>query len=169
MTDDAPIYEDKRLRAFAHPYAPDGPNAKRLRIEHPGASIMVPVLADGRIVLIKNHRFCVSEQLIELPAGTIEPPESALCCAQRELQEETGYKARRWRELGSFFLAPAHSDERMFVFVAEDLVEVGQSLAPGECIDVAIETPDAVVDLIRSAAIHDSKTLAALHLYFLES
>jgi ADP-ribose pyrophosphatase len=140
-----------------------GPRTEPL-IEHPGSVVVVPLLGDGRVVLIRNRRYAVGRSLLELPAGTREPPEEPLTCARRELREETGYEARKMELLGSFFLAPSVSTERMVAYLATDLEPVGQRLDDGEDIAVITVPAGELRALVRSGTIEDAKSLAALHL-----
>lgn len=140
----------------------DGGTAVREVVVHPGAVVVLPLLDDGRIVMIRNHRFAVGETLWELCAGTLEPGEEPIVTAARELIEETGYEAGRIEPLTMFYTSPGICDERMFAFVATDLSEVGQQLEATEQIEVELLTRDAAKALARSGQIRDGKTLATL-------
>lgn len=132
---------------------------------HPGAVAIVPVLDDGRLVLIRNRRFAVGRQLWEIPAGTLEKGEDPAPCAGRELIEETGYRAETITPLAEFFTAPGFCDERMHVFLASGLTEVGQKLEDTEDIEVHRLSVDEVRAMIRDGQIEDSKTIAAVYRY----
>lgn len=146
---------------------PGGELVPRDLIKYPGAAVILPVLDDGSIVLIRNDRFAVNEQLLELPAGTLERGEEPLACAARELTEETGYTAARLERLGSFFAAPGSSDERMHSFLARGLTAGPQALEKHEQISVEIHTEDEVRRMIADETLHDGKTLATLALYWI--
>ncbi len=90
-------------------------------IRHPGASLAVPVLADGRVVVLRQYRFAVATRLLEFPAGTLDPGETPLSTMRRELQEEAGYSAARWDPLGAMLPCPGYSDEVIHLFLARDL------------------------------------------------
>jgi ADP-ribose pyrophosphatase len=90
-------------------------------IKHPGASLAVPVLADGRVVILRQYRFAVACRLLEFPAGTLDPGEDPLSTMERELQEETGYAANRWDSLGAMLPCPGYSDEVIHLFLARGL------------------------------------------------
>lgn len=137
---------------------------RELMVVHPGSVVLVPLLDDGRVVLIRNRRFAVGGAVLELPAGTLEPPEDALTCAHRELLEETGYRAATMDRLGGFWLAPSFSTEWMEVFAARGLRFEGQRLDVGEEISVEALDSERVRDAIRTGALCDSKSLAALML-----
>lgn len=90
-------------------------------IRHPGASLAVPVLADGRVVILRQYRFAVASRILEFPAGTLDPGEDPLTTMERELQEEAGYRASRWDPLGVMLPCPGYSDEVIHLFLARDL------------------------------------------------
>lgn len=100
------------------------PGGRRLTyeiVEHPGAVVMVPVTADGRVLLVRQFRRAVAADLLELPAGTRERGETAEACARRELAEEVGQEAGRWERLLAFYTAPGVLSEEMHLFLAQDL------------------------------------------------
>lgn len=131
-------------------------------VQHPGAVVLLPVLDDGRICLIRNYRIAVDEELIELPAGTLEPGEPPAVTAERELAEETGYRARQWHEVMQFWMSPGILSERMHLFVARGLTPGERFLQDGEEINTLLATWDEVLELMASQRIADAKTLAAL-------
>jgi ADP-ribose pyrophosphatase len=101
---------------------PSGRTVVRQVVKHPGAVVIMPQLADGRLLLIAQYRFAVGETLLEFPAGTLEPGEAPLACARRELIEETGYRAEHWRPLGVTYPSPGYCDEQQHLFMATGLV-----------------------------------------------
>ena len=135
-------------------------------LHYPGAAVILPILPSGDIVFIRNRRFAVDEHLLELPAGTLDAGEDPALCAARELTEETGYTARTFTRLGSFYSSPGASDEMLHAFLATDLVAGEQALEAHE--EIAVETfdPATVRGMCLSGLIHDGKTLAALGLYW---
>ncbi len=140
---------------------PSGPVARDV-VVHPGAVVILPVLDDGRVVLIRNRRVAVGETLLELPAGTLTPGEAPERCARRELAEETGYRASAMAPLLSFYPSPGVLDEVMHGFVATGLTAGAQDLDPGE--EIAVEPMDrgALDDALARGAIKDGKTLTLL-------
>ena len=144
---------------------PDGKLVQRDFIRYAGAAVILPVLADGSIVLIENYRFAVEEHLLELPAGMLEPDEPPELCAARELTEETGYTAGRIEKLGWFYTGPGTCNETMHVFLATDLTEGEQALEVYERIEVRVTPVPDVRAMIADGRIHDAKTIAALSLY----
>ena len=105
---------------------------------HPGAVVVLPLLDDGRIVMIHNFRHTMEEELLELPAGTLAPGEPPIDAARRELSEETGYAAGSVEPFITFYTLPGICTERMHAFIATDLRAGEQRLEPGEQIRVEI-------------------------------
>lgn len=143
-----------------------GKQTRREVVRHPGAVVIVPVMDDGRIVLIRNQRVALGgesgEQLWECCAGTIEPPEDPAVCAARELVEETGYRAATLRPLGWFYTTPGLTDERMHAFSATGLQLVGQELEEDESIIVESVPHRRVFDMIDSGDLRDAKSMLAI-------
>ena len=148
---------------------PDGGEIVRDVIEHRGAAVILPLLDDGRVVLIRNVRRTVGKVLWELPAGTLEPGEAPEVCAAREVEEETGYKAGKLAPLTSFYASPGILDERMHGFLATDLSPSKQSLDADEEIEVFPIPQWQVRDMLKDGHIEDGKTIALLlywmHMY----
>lgn len=137
-------------------------------VVHPGAVAILPLLDDGRIVLIRNQRLTIGQELLELPAGTLEPGEPPRGCALRELEEETGYRAATISPLCEFYTTPGICTERMWVFVARDLTHTRQNLQGAEQIRVCLLAADEVRRMLQAGEIEDGKTIAALGTYFLQ-
>lgn len=117
--------------------------------------------------MIRNFRPALGRELLELPAGTLEPGEDPAACAARELEEETGYRAAQWEPLGAFYSCPGISNERMYGFVARVLTATRQRLAPGERIRVEPVRPADVLRRVRMGELEDGKSIALLATYFL--
>lgn len=143
----------------------DGGTAMREVVVHPGAVVVLPILDDGRIVMIRNHRFAVDETLWELCAGTLEPGEEPAVTAGRELVEETGYSAASVEPLTTFYTSPGICDEKMYAYLARGLTEVGQQLEATEQIEVELLTHGEVMRLVEEGQIRDGKTIATLLYY----
>lgn len=143
---------------------PSGRVTQHEYVRHPGAVVIVPVLPDGRLVLIRNDRVAVGERLWEFCAGTIEAGEPPERCAARELIEETGYRAARLESLGWFYTTPGLTDERMHAFVAVGLEHVGQALEEDESISVETLPIDGLLSMADSGEFRDGKSLVALFL-----
>jgi ADP-ribose pyrophosphatase len=139
-----------------------GSPMEREVVRHPGSVVIVPVLDDGRLVLIRNRRVAVGDTLWELPAGTLERDERPDVAAARELEEETGYRPRSVRHLSSFYSSPGFLDEILHLYVGEGLAFVGQRLDPGEEISVAELDVDEVMTMIADGRIRDGKTIAGV-------
>ena len=143
----------------------DGAEREYDLVVHPGAAVILPVLDDGRIVMIRNYRFAVDATLLELPAGTLEPPEPAIECARRELIEETGYRAERIEPLMTFYSTPGMSTECMYVFVARGLTAGAAAREAGEEIENEVISLADALEGVRSGEIRDGKSVAALLYY----
>lgn len=148
--------------------ADDGEQIQRELVHYNGAAVILPVLADGRIVLIRNYRFAAGEWLWELPAGNLSPGEDPAEAAGRELVEETGYRAGRLTRLGEFLAAPGSSDERLYSFLATELEAGPQQLEPHEQIVVEARSDSEVRGMVVRGEIHDAKTIATLAQYWLQ-
>ena len=129
----------------------DGGTRPRQVILHPGAVVIVPMVDADHVCLIRNERVAVGRTLIELPAGTMEPPATPHAMAVRELKEETGYTAERWRELPSFYMSPGILRERMHAFVAEGLTAGDHAREAGENIDnLVVPWSEAISIAVKS-------------------
>lgn len=159
-----PIFSVERLEC-PNPRGGDRPPIVRDIVRHPGAVAVVPVLDDGRLVLIRNRRDAVDAWLFELCAGKLERGEDPAAAAGRELEEETGYVATTIEKLGEFYTSPGFADELMRVFEARGLRPSAQRLEEDERIVVEIRTVDETMDMIASGEIRDGKTLAGLLLW----
>ncbi len=143
-----------------------GHTYKREIIVHPGAVVMVPITAEGQIILVKQWRRASGKVLIELPAGTLEKDEPPIETANRELQEEIGYKAGKLTSLGGFFSAPGILTEYLYLFLAEDLTESRLDPDAHEKIEVLkVELPEALA-MIERGEIEDAKSIAGLSRYY---
>ncbi len=144
---------------------PNGKKVKRSLIIHPGISVMVPVLDTDRLILIKQYRYGSKNLLWELPAGTINPGETPLQCAKREIEEEIGYKAKRLEKMISCYSSPHFSTEIVHCFVATDLIKTKINLDDDEIIEAKVFPVKKVKDMINGGKIQDAKTLVALFYY----
>lgn len=153
-------YEVKRLRL------PNGAEGEWECVRHPGGALAVPVTPEGQLVLVRQYRFAVSDRLLEFPAGTIEPNEDPAETIAREIEEETGYRAGRWKNLGRFPLAPGYSDEYIYSFLALDLEKLATPPAQDEDedIEVVLMSPAEFESEVQSGESIDAKSIAS---YFL--
>lgn len=134
-------------------------------VEHPGAVAILPVLEDGSMLLVRQYRYAVGRELLEVPAGTREPDESAEECALREIEEEVGFRAGRIKMLSTFFISPGWCNEEMVIYRAWDLQDSNVSPDDDEVIDVVSVAPEDVPGLITSGQVADAKTIMALTLH----
>lgn len=132
-------------------------------IRHPGGALAVPVTADGKLILLRQYRFTCGGRLLEFPAGTVEIDEDPAETIKREIEEETGYKANKWRYLGKFPLAPGYSDEYIYAFLAEDLEKLEQppQQDEDEDIEVILMTPQELEEAIIAGEPVDAKSIAS--------
>ena len=140
------------------------PRMTRDTLEHPGAVAIVPILDGRRVMLIHQYRFACRGLLWEIPAGTLEPPEAPRVCAQRELMEEIGYRARRIEKLATFYTAPGFCTELMHLYLARGLTPASARGDADEIIrPVAVPFREAL-RMIDRGTIRDAKTIVGLHL-----
>ena len=137
-------------------------------VDHPGAVAIVPVDGD-ELVFVRQYRYAAGRELLEIPAGTLEPGEDPYGCAVRELQEETGYAASAWSRLLSCYMAPGYSSEVIHFYVAEGLSQVGMNPEEDESITVERHSFDEVVKMIEDNEIMDSKTITGVLSYLTRS
>ena len=145
------------------------PNGKTVQLEmvrHPGASAVVPMRDDGRVVMIRQYRHAAGGMIYEIPAGRLDPGEDPLDCAKRELAEEAGQLAAQWDRLGAVFTTPGFTDEKIYLFLARKLTAVAQALEHDEVIEV-VEVPlQEVITMIRQGEVIDGKTICGLMLAY---
>lgn len=144
---------------------PDGRTVRREMVLHPGAVAILPLIDRDHLCLLRNVRATVGEELWEVPAGTLEPGEPPEQCAVRELEEETGYRAGKWRKLREFYPSPGVLSERMYLFLAEELTPGPQRLEAGERIEPHVVAWRDAIAWARDGTIRDAKTLVALLLW----
>lgn len=138
---------------------PDGKQATREYVVHPGAVVVVAMLDDGRVVLERQHRYPVGRVMVEFPAGKLDAGENPQYCGQRELLEETGYSATQWAYAGPMHLAIAYSDEVLHIYFAKGLTLGERQLDEGESLDVFTATPDELFVMCGQGLVTDAKTL----------
>lgn len=161
LTGAIPRYEGSRIDLYTVNH--------REAVIHPGAVIILPLLSATDVILIRNERFVVDDTLWELPAGTLEPGESPLETASREVIEETGYRSTRLAPLLEFYTTPGFCNEKMYAFVANDLEFVGQQLDETEKITAEPLSWEKIMEMIRQGVIKDGKTIAVLLYYHFAS
>ncbi|CAM3791295.1 NUDIX hydrolase [Alicyclobacillus pomorum] len=152
------IIDLERLRV----QLPDGREATREVVRHPGAVAVLAEPTPGSVVLVKQYRKALDESLVEIPAGKLEPGESPEVCAVRELREETGLAARSVNSVFDFFTSPGFADERIYLYYTNDVEQEEQALDEDEFVEVTSATRDEVTAMLRDGSIRDAKTLIAL-------
>lgn len=144
---------------------PDDSTSSREYVIHPGAVMIVPLLGavgqDVQVVLERQFRYPVQQTVIECPAGKLDPGESALSCARRELQEETGYTARQWARAGVLHPVVSYSTEVIEIWFARDLTPGQPQLDAGEFLEVLTASPAQLQAWCLDGSITDAKTLVA--------
>ena len=133
-------------------------------VEHGGGVTLVAVAADGDLLFVRQYRHPAGRDLLELPAGTLDAGETPEQCAERELQEETGYRPARIERLGAFYLAPGYDTEYQHVFLCTELSE-SRLEGDEDAIELVRLTLDEALTLVARGDIEDAKTAAALLLY----
>lgn len=159
------VFKGTRFSVFSLDIPNKEGRTKKDVVIHPGAVVILPKLDDNTVVMIKNNRFAVGQELWELPAGTLEPSEFPQDTAARELIEETGYRADSIQLLTQFYTTPGFCNEMMYAFLAEGLHEVGQQLEDTECITVHLKKWDELLSMIQEGKIVDGKTITTLLYY----
>ena len=159
------IYEGKIISlTLEEVELPDGNRAQREVVKHPGAVALIPLTADGKLVLVKQYRKSLNRTLIEIPAGRIEVGEEPEVTAIRELEEETGYGAHQVTYIQSFATSPGFANEIIHLYLAENLYEIVNPAAgdEDEFIELLEVTIDEAEQLIASGEIYDAKTAFAV-------
>jgi ADP-ribose pyrophosphatase len=142
-----------------HAVDPDGFEIRRAIVQHAGSAVMMAVDQKGRILLVRQYRMPARSYLWELPAGRLDPGESALKAARRELREETGYRAKRWTKMIEFWPSPGFLGEKMTIWLAQELTAGRQQPMDDERIECRWFTPAEVAQMIARREIADAKTL----------
>lgn len=145
-----------------HIRLPDGSAATREFIVHGGAVMVVPLLDDGRLVMERQWRYPLAQVMLEFPAGKLDAGESTRDCAQRELSEETGYRANEWARAGVLHNAIAYSSERIEIWFARGLVPGPRRLDEGEFLDIQLCSVDELDRRCAAGEVTDAKTLIGL-------
>lgn len=144
---------------------PDGREARFEVVQHSGGAAALPILPDGRLILIRQFRPAIEDYLLEIPAGRLEPGEDGATCVARELQEEIGYRPGKLESLGNIYSSVGFCNELIYIYLARDLQPVEQALEPDEFIELKIMTLDEALALVKSGELRDAKTKVALLQY----
>jgi ADP-ribose pyrophosphatase len=140
----------------------NGKTTKREIIEHRGAAAIVPVTRERDVVLVRQYRYAIATNLLEIPAGTMEPEETPEQCALREL-EETGYRCKEIEKISEFFPVPGYSTEKIHVYLAKGLISSKMHTEDDERIELEILPFHRALEKVRSGEIQDAKSICALY------
>jgi ADP-ribose pyrophosphatase len=154
------LFEGSFLRARRDTVElPNGHTATREYIVHPGAVVVVPLLDDGRVLMVRQYRYPIGRVMLEFPAGKLDPGEDPLECGRRELLEETGYRGGEWSSAGAMHVAIAYSTEIIHIFFARGLTPGQARTDEDEFVDVHPMAVDELFAACRDGRVTDSKTL----------
>ncbi|MFM8394899.1 MAG: NUDIX hydrolase, partial [Acidobacteriota bacterium] len=155
---DGPIFAIDRDRLTES----NGMEVVRDVIRHPGGAGALPLFEDGRVALVRQYRHPARAELLEIPAGRIEPGEDPELCARREVEQETGFRPGRIERLSGFYSTPGFCEEILHVFLATDLTPTRQQLDHDELVEVHLLTLEEALRMVHQGEIVDSKTIIAL-------
>lgn len=157
------VYEGRILNLRVdHVVWPDGKTHLREVVEHRGAAAIVPIIDGKNVVLVRQYRYAVGTELLEIPAGTLESGETPEHCAVRELEEETGYKAGEIKKMMEVFMVPGYSTEKITLYLAVGLVKSYMRTEEDEKINVETMPLESALDKVRSGEIRDAKSVCGL-------
>ena len=160
------VYIGKMLRyQIDDVLLPNGEKATRDVVKHPGAVAIVAVDDKGNFVFIRQYRYAIDEIIYEIPAGKLSPGEAPLKCAKRELKEETGFTAGKWKKLGSIYTLPGFCDEIIHVYQASELKKGDTDFDEDEVIETIFLSEKKVLEMIKKGRINDGKTLSGIFLH----
>ncbi len=141
---------------------PNGEKSKREIVKHPGAVAIIPVTKENKLVLVRQFRKALNKTIVEIPAGKLESGEQPVETALRELEEETGYKAKDLEFIVSFYTSPGFADEIIYIYEAIGLEKGTIAHDADEFLDVIEVTLDEAEKMVREQVIHDAKTIFAV-------
>jgi len=165
IVDKKEVFKGRRFSVERRYVAIDGNVVERDIVLFPESVVVLPVFDEDRILLIKQYRPAIDDYIIEAPAGVVEPGEDVKYSAERELVEETGYRAEELVEIGVYYPVPGYSVEKMHLFIARGLEYVGSRPEPYEVIKPVYVSLENALDMVRSGLIVDLKTIAILLYY----
>lgn len=161
--DHVEVFKGHFLHAFRDQVRlPNGSTSTREYVIHPGAVMIIAQLDDGRLVMERQYRYPVQQVMLEFPAGKLDAGEDRLACAQRELLEETGYRAREWAHAGVLHPVISYSTEFIDIWFARGLQLGPRQLDEGEFLDVFSASLDELLNWARTGQLTDAKTLTGL-------
>ncbi|WMM26479.1 NUDIX hydrolase [Tissierella sp. MB52-C2] len=158
------LYEGKILNLRVDTVEiPDKKYSKREIVEHPGGVAIIPLTEDNSIILVKQYRKAVEKFLLEIPAGKLELNEEPRETAIRELKEETGLEAKKIEYISEFYTSPGFCNEKIYLFLATDLIEGEPNLDSGEFVETVKYNIDDLVKMVDRGEIIDSKTIIGIN------
>ncbi|MBQ7064190.1 MAG: NUDIX hydrolase [Firmicutes bacterium] len=157
------VFDGRILKVYKDTVVLDnGMTVTREVMRHHGAAAVVPITENGEVILVKQFRYAIGREMIEIPAGLLEPGEEPIQCAARETEEETGFRPAELTHLFDSYASPGYCTECVSVFMAQQLVPSKQHLDPDEDVEIMIVPLDEAAEMIRRGEITDGKTIAAL-------
>ncbi len=157
------VYDGRIVKVFKdNVELSDGQKAYREVVKHSGGVVILAYKDSETILFVRQFRYPMKEVMLELPAGKLEYGEDPFVAAKRELEEETGYQAKKWADLGYVYTSPGYSDEKLYLYKAEDLIYTKQNLDEGEILEPLEMSYDEVLKKINDNEIVDAKTLCAI-------
>lgn len=162
------IFDGKIMQLFVDGVSlPDGSESFREYVVHSGGAAVL-MIKDGKVALVKQFRYAYGEETYEIPAGKLNEGEEPSVGAARELEEETGYRAQSLSHLVDIYPSPGYTNEIIHIYLAENIVKVGQKLDEGEFLNCTYVPLDEVVKMIERGEIKDAKTVVAIYKYIAE-
>ncbi|EGQ1671137.1 TPA: NUDIX hydrolase, partial [Staphylococcus pseudintermedius] len=156
------IYKGKIIEVEKHKVSlPNNETAYREVVKHNGAVAICALTPDQQVILVKQYRKALEQELLEIPAGKLEPGEDRESAAMRELEEETGYKAKKLTLIGEVYGTPGFSNEKISVYFADNLVEGKVNLDEDEFVEKVLYSLDDVKKAVEARTIEDAKTFIA--------
>ncbi|EHA6094417.1 NUDIX hydrolase [Staphylococcus pseudintermedius] len=156
------IYKGKIIEVEKHKVSlPNNETAYREVVKHNGAVAICALTLDQQVILVKQYRKALEQELLEIPAGKLEPGEDRESAAMRELEEETGYKAKKLTLIGEVYGTPGFSNEKISVYFADNLVEGKVNLDEDEFVEKVLYSLDDVKKAVEARTIEDAKTFIA--------
>jgi ADP-ribose pyrophosphatase len=160
-----PVFEGRVIKVFVDDVRlPDGRTVRWERVAHPGAVGMVPLLPDGRVLMVRQYRNAVGGELLEIPAGKLDRDETPEACAMRELVEEVGHTAGELVKLAEFYNSPGYADEYFYLFLALDLSPREGQPEPDEFLRVERCGLDQLLKMVSKGLVTDAKSIVGITL-----
>ena len=164
FTSSTPIYNGRIIKVKVDRVVTGkGKEATREIVEHRGAAAIVPLLNDDQVILVTQYRYAIASNLLEVPAGTLEPGEPPDLCARRELEEETGYKCNELTKIMELYVTPGYGTEKIHIFLARGLVRTTMKNEEDEDINVQTMPIEKAMEKVRRGEITDAKSICALY------